>query len=192
MTTWVVSGMPRSGTSMMMRALIAGGLEPYWNPDKDAELAKIAAPRYHPNPNGYFEPGQARHTRAFPRLIDGKLVKLMGVGPAEPRFRQAAPIRVVWMRRPPAEIRASHLATFGRCPPWTADNRYPTIAAARIAHQTSVPWVEGLAVVDYPDVTDPATRLEQFERLTAEGWPIDPEAAAATIDGALHRHRAEG
>src|SRR5262249_39309615 len=38
-TTYIVGGMPRSGTSMMMRALAAGGLEMFSDTDKDEHMA---------------------------------------------------------------------------------------------------------------------------------------------------------
>ena len=46
----VVSGLPRSGTSMMMQMLQAGGIEPYTDANREADSD---------NPRGYFEHGNA-------------------------------------------------------------------------------------------------------------------------------------
>jgi tetratricopeptide (TPR) repeat protein len=46
----VVSGLPRSGTSMMMQMLAAGGVEPYTDGRRPADSD---------NPRGYFEHGKA-------------------------------------------------------------------------------------------------------------------------------------
>ena len=67
----VVSGLPRSGTSMMMKMLEAGGIEPMTDhqrqPDED-------------NPGGYYELEQVKKVEEDPAWLaqaDGKAVKVI-------------------------------------------------------------------------------------------------------------------
>ena len=98
--TYLVSGNPRSGTSMMMHALITGGLE--------GAYSKKVGPGdgvYHPNPNGFFElvDGEQRHP-THPWKYEGKVVKAIYT-----MLPQVAPgnYKVIYMLRNPEEIRKS-------------------------------------------------------------------------------------
>ena len=70
---YLVVNIHRSGSSMMMRCLEAGGLVPVY--DKNADVMNHSAPKdYVPNPNGYYQFGGDINP-AFARLHDGKVVK---------------------------------------------------------------------------------------------------------------------
>ena len=96
----IVSGLPRSGTSMMMKILEAGGLEVYTDnlrvPDED-------------NPKGYFELEQVKALKdgdvSWVKGAPGKVVKvissLLEFLPSDYRYK------IVFMRREIAEILAS-------------------------------------------------------------------------------------
>jgi hypothetical protein len=95
----IVSGLPRSGTSMMMRILEAGGLP---------VLIDGARPADADNPNGYYEFEPVRHTRddhSWLALADGKAVKmiykLLFDLPANRTYR------VIFMQRALKEVVAS-------------------------------------------------------------------------------------
>src|SRR5690348_4299457 len=101
---YVVSGFPRSGTSMMMRCLEAGGIPCVYDTRGDeARNRNTLIPGYVPNPHGFYEdaPLQNPDWSAF----RGKCVKVVRdnlhlVPPGER-------LRVVYMGRDPAEIRRS-------------------------------------------------------------------------------------
>ena len=98
-TITIVSGLPRSGTSMMMKMLAAGGLEPLTDsiraPDED-------------NPKGYFEferVKQIENDQSW--LVDarGRVVKLISalLKHLPPSYN----FKVIFMRRAMPEILAS-------------------------------------------------------------------------------------
>jgi predicted AlkP superfamily phosphohydrolase/phosphomutase/tetratricopeptide (TPR) repeat protein len=97
----IVSGLPRSGTSLMMQMLAAGGLP---------VLADEHRPADEHNPQGYLEWEPARRLAQEPALITaaaGKVVKVVStLLPALPRGHR---YRVIFMRRPIDAIAASQL-----------------------------------------------------------------------------------
>ena len=189
-TTYVVGGMTRSGTSMMTRALGAGGLDIFSDPAKEERAATAWARRggaYHPNPHGLHEPGAHRSHPRFAEMIRGRLVKLLGSGAAPRHLAGAGPFRVAYIHRDREAVARSHLATFGTLPTWTTSSRiYRQVIDGNIDRQRARAWVRDVTCFAYEDVVrDP---LRQFSRLAEIGWPIDPRAAAATVDPGLDRN----
>jgi tetratricopeptide (TPR) repeat protein len=95
----IVSGLPRSGTSMLMQMLAAGGLTPLTDairqPDED-------------NPRGYFEFEPVKRIgrdRDWLKDACGKVVKI--VAPLLPSLPREIPCRVVFVDRNLDEILAS-------------------------------------------------------------------------------------
>jgi hypothetical protein len=190
--TYTVGGLPRSGTSMMMRALAAGGLDVFEDPAKNENLwthweRRREAVGYNPNPNGVHEPGSFRSLEAFPEMIRGRLVKLMGRGAAERQFARIGPIRVAYIYRNRMAVARSHLAAFSSLPAWTATPAlYRQQIDWLITLQRSRPWIQDVTCIAYEDILrDP---VGQFARLAEIGWPIDPRAAAAIVDSRLDRN----
>src|SRR5688572_25986263 len=102
----VVSGLPRSGTSLMMRMIDAGGIPALTDgvrrPDAD-------------NPHGYFELEAAKRLRADAAWVDaavGRVVKV--VHWLLPHLPGRHAYRVVLMRRAMAEVLASQAAMLRR------------------------------------------------------------------------------
>ena len=98
-TITIVSGLPRSGTSMMMKMLSAGGLEPLTDSIRAAD---------EDNPKGYFEferVKQIENDKAW--LVDarGRVVKLISalLKHLPPSYNY----KVIFMRRAMPEILAS-------------------------------------------------------------------------------------
>ena len=95
----IVSGLPRSGTSMLMRMLSAGGCPILSDETRQADAD---------NPNGYFE---CRAVKALARdnsIIDaaqGKAIKI--VSPLLLHLPQGPRYRVIFVRRNLAEVIAS-------------------------------------------------------------------------------------
>jgi len=96
----IVSGLPRSGTSMMMKVLEAGGLEVFTDNLRTAD---------EDNPKGYFELEQVKALKdgddAWVKDARGKVVKvissLLEYLPSNYKYK------IVFMRREIAEILAS-------------------------------------------------------------------------------------
>jgi hypothetical protein len=66
----IVSGLPRSGTSLMMQMLAAGGMQVLTDGQRTADQH---------NPRGYFELGAVKHTRtnhSWLAQAEGKAVKV--------------------------------------------------------------------------------------------------------------------
>lgn len=96
----VVSGLQRSGTSLMMRIVQAAGI-PLWY-QQDSAVARPAAMMAF-NPAGFFEDRTAAHGD-FSAVPDGYAVKCMT---ALPTADPATPARVIIMRRDIQSVLAS-------------------------------------------------------------------------------------
>ena len=189
MITHLVSGYMRSGTSMMMGALIAGGMEPFFDPSRDRLNEAFGDDEYRPNP-AYYEPtGEQIRTLGFPRQYAGKLLKILYGGVAE-----MAPLpdgyRVVFMWRDPEEIRQSYEGFFHprKAPAWLPEG-YEERMRLALDHLHNRKDVRSVTELHYRDVVeDPETA---FRALRDAGWPVDVVAAAAHVDPSLCRYRLE-
>lgn len=104
--TVIVSGMPRSGTSMMMQMLEAGGLEVYSD--------EARQPDTH-NPKGYLEAEKAAHLHIDNRWLsetNGKAVKV--VTPQLEQLPGNRQYRIIWMKRPTSEVVISQELMLGK------------------------------------------------------------------------------
>ena len=186
----VVSGLPRSGTSLMMQMLEAGGVGAW----TDAQRAADAD-----NPAGYFEleavKGLARGEDAFLDAAPGRAVKVIHalVKYLPPRHRYA----VVFMVRDLAEVVASQrvmLERRGGPGPRLDDGRLSAALARQ--RDEALAWLEGregvrvLRVEHREAVTLPADVAERVAAFLGGG--LDASAMAGVVRPALHRHRGEG
>lgn len=183
---YLVVGFPRSGTSMLMRALDAGGIPAIHDAGRGDAVRRNSTmlPGYDPNPHGFYEIEDLRAVDW--RRCEGRCVKVI-----RDNLIDCVPpggYRAVYMTRDPAEIRRSYPGTMSG-PPTDATfdflRGYWETVAADVGRLESL----GAAVarLHYPAVV--AGPLAAFARLAAAGWPIDPAAAAATVDPALYRYR---
>src|SRR5579864_3375514 len=95
----IVSGLPRSGTSLMMQMLTAGGMSPVSDGERRADID---------NPKGYLEWERIKQLPKDPTLIndaEGKVVKVIS------QLLLSLPAghdyRVIFMQRPLPEVMAS-------------------------------------------------------------------------------------
>lgn len=184
---YVVGGFMRTGTSMMMGALVAGGLDAYYRESRDRMRRRHADEYYDPNQGGLWELERADYKRwDFPRGFEGYLIK--GLNFCVPRMEMMpAGIRVVFMRRDTEEIKQSYEAFFGTPLRNVAhisrnmDSIIGRIENRRDVLSLDVFWFRN--VVQEP--------LEHFNQLVRSGWPIDAMAAAQTINPDLCRFRRE-
>lgn len=184
----IVSGYPRSGTSLMMQMPEAGGL-PVLRDD-------AFRPPDERNPRGYYEVEAAMKLGAEGQTTDwgtgaqGQAVKVIAY-----QLRFLPPgfaYRVLFMRRRIAEV----LASSGKFPLLRQDSplterekimSYKTeyvVYEAWLMKQTHMPAL----FVNYNDLLDapaaPVARIREFL-----GLPLDAERMIAAIDPALYRHR---
>ena len=182
----VVSGLPRSGTSLMMQMLSAGGLPVLTDGERQADSD---------NPRGYFEWEQIKLLPKQPNCIaeaEGKVVKvisqLLFALPAEREYR------IVFMQRPLPEVVASQAEMIRRLGTTGAPLPPSALIAGLTAHlnqvnaclkdkvHISVHRVEHQAVLRDPLRT--AESIQQFLQL-----PLDVVAMSQQIDNSLYRQR---
>jgi hypothetical protein len=183
----VVSGVPRSGTSLLMQMLCAGGMPVLADgvraPDAD-------------NPRGYFEYEPARGLRrdaSWLARAEGSAVKVVHLlVPALPPDHR---YRLILVRRELTEVLASQramLARRGIVEDDLPDERLAAVFRAQLAEverwAQERPTVE-LLCVDYTALLADAPRTAaELDRFLGGG--LDCDAMAASVDPALHRQRA--
>jgi hypothetical protein len=182
----IVSGLPRSGTSMMMKAIDAGGIEPIIDHIRKAD---------EDNPKGYYEFELVKKTKEDASWIKdapGKVVKmvyrLLYDLPAEHQYR------VVFMQRdlkeildsqskmlersgksgggiPDEQMKALFQAELSKCKKWLAQQ--PNFKALYIDHRDMI-----------NDGAAQAIKISDF----LDGG-LNTEAMAGVVDPALYRNR---
>ena len=182
----VVSGVPRSGTSMLMQMLAAGGM-PILHDD--------VRPADPDNPRGYLEFASVAKSHVDTSWIQhapGKAVKvihaLLQYLPLE------YPYKVVFMHRSLEEVLMSQHAMLARLgKPASALPKAQMIQMFSKQVDTCLAWLSqqhGFEVLElqYPDV------IAQPDRAAAElakfiGRSLDTSAMAQAVDSTLYRHR---
>ena len=182
----VVSGLPRSGTSMMMQALEAGGISPLTDDQRTAD---------EDNPRGYYELERVKRIRNDDSFLDkaeGKAVKLIHLLitrlPARHNFR------VLFMQRDIDEVLASQskmLERSGNKGASVAPDALKKIFTKQLAE--TITWLQQqpniqLLEVDYKGMIDePAGTIAGIDEFL--GGEMNVEAMAAAIDPSLYRNR---
>jgi hypothetical protein len=182
---YVVGGFMRSGTSMMMCCLEAGGLEAVYNAKRDkAGGERWSDDDYHPNEGGFYElTVEEYRAPGFAERCEGKAVKLLRRGPL--RMPEGHQCRAAIMRRDSEEIRQSAQAIFSASLPRRyGDDANRMIDGVVAELETRPNW--DVQEVRYRDVVEQP--LQTFESLD---WPIDPAAAASVVAPSLCRYRRE-
>jgi hypothetical protein len=183
----VVSGLPRSGTSMAMQMLEAGGLEILTDGVREADES---------NPVGYYELERVKDLDkagdpSWLAEAKGKAVKI--ISHLLPRLPETLNYKILFMHRDLDEIIASQnkmLELRGE-PQETSDERTRELfedhlwrARRLLAHRSCFDVLE----VSHRDVINnpggQAIRISSFL-----GGQLDPELMAAVVDGRLYRNR---
>ncbi len=181
----IVTGLPRSGTSMMMQMLDAGGLECLTDHERKAD---------EDNPKGYFEFERAKKLRTDPMWLpeaQGKAVKI--VAPLLPYLRGGFEYRIIFMERPMDEIMASQRTMLERM---EKDGAALTEARLRSTFEQQLRQVDGLLKnrkikllrVPYHAALEEPTKVAEDLRAFI-GKELNPEKMSATVDKSLYRHR---
>lgn len=178
---YLVSGFWRSGTSMMMRALQAGGLDIAYTMQR---TNYIALHGYEPTPGGVYETDAAEFRRPdFVQVYDGKALK---VPLTELMNLPAHEYKLIFMLRNPEAIRRSMLkyAPTALFPQedltWIYHEVVATLYMA-LTNGINTLWVQYENVISDP--------IWDFEIIRDFGIPIDVKKAASVVDVRLQRNK---
>ena len=177
---YIVSGYARSGTSMMMRCMELGGIECHYDKHHKVKsgsnkYGSYEVPRSESvTPEAYKSKWESMFNHPN-KCVKIELMKIKHI----PRDKF---YRVVMMLRHPQRIYLSLRHQWGDMPDAQRvkepDNYY-RIVGQRIVMLSEMPNVE-LSIVEYSRVIKET--WPTFLRLKNEGWPIDPEKAAAGVE----------
>lgn len=187
----VVSGLPRSGTSMVMQMLGAGGAP---------LLADDLRPADADNPRGYFEYEPLKRIRFNHDWVpqaEGKTFKL--VSPLLEYLPTGLDYRVVLVERDLAEVVASQRAMLAR----TGRQGSKLSEAELIAAYERQQAVIGTVLATRRDFTvfhiehrrilaDPVGEVRRLAQFVSPIWPniqLDQPAMVAAVDPSLYRQR---
>ena len=182
----VVSGLPRSGTSLMMQMLRAGGIEPLTDGERAADEDNL---------EGYFEWEDVKKLPKNPRLIEqaaGKAVKvisaLLSSLPAPHRYT------VIYMVRPVEQVVDSQWTMLGRRGQSPRSEKRHLIEvqeqhSRQIRKAVAASDRVTLLEVSYPElVADPAPVIDKLAALLPGRFTPSP-AVAACVKPTLYRNR---
>jgi LPS sulfotransferase NodH len=184
----IVSGLPRSGTSLMMQMLAAGGMPVLSDGERRADTD---------NPRGYLEWERVKQLPKEPGLIaeaEGKVVKVISQLllslPAGHEYR------VIFMQRPLPEVMKSQDEMLRRRGTYDPKVDTSAIVEAFRDHLFKVnTWLNRTTNVsvlrlNYHDVLkEPKAiveRIAEFLRV-----PLDIDAMAQQVDASLYRQRGQ-
>lgn len=183
----VVSGLPRSGTSMMMKMLEAGGIPPLTDKLRTADKD---------NPKGYYEFERVKQLdkgdTAWLPQAEGKVVKVISALlkhlPSDYRYQ------VIFQRRHMSEILASQrkmLVHRGEDPDKMDDAQMAALFERHV--QQLEGWLRQQPNIEvlythYSDVmADPLTEIDRIRRFL--GRDLDVRAMVEVVDPELYRNR---
>ncbi len=183
-TITIVSGLPRSGTSLMMQLLAAGGLEPLTDEARTPDVS---------NPRGYFEyepvKSLARDQSWLPQA-QGKVVKI--IVQLLPFLPPELPVRIILMQRDLDEVLASQATMLKKDIP---SSQQSALQATFQKHweqarrEFSTRSESSLLVVNHRELlTQPESVITGLETFLAP-VRLNREKMLATIDLGLYRNR---
>ena len=183
----IVSGLPRSGTSLMMSMLAAGGLEVM------TDRLRVADDD---NPVGYFELEDVkkliRGEHSWLAQSNGKVVKVIST--LLPYLPDEYHYRIIFMRRAIEEVLASQrkmLINRGENPDKVSDVQMAEVFKMDL--QQSEHWINSQAHVTRLDIyykqliDNPRPLVEEINSFL--GGDLDEDKMLVTIDPSLYRHR---
>jgi hypothetical protein len=184
----IVSGLPRSGTSLMMQMLVAGGMAALSDGERQADTD---------NPRGYLEWERIKQLPKDPACIaegEGKVVKVIS------RLLLSLPAghtyRIIFMQRPLPEVLASQDQMLRRRGTFKEGTDPAILSGAFEKHLREVyAWMEGkpyvkVMRVQYHDVLSKPQQIGQQLAEFLEA-PLDLEAMVQQVDASLYRNRSK-
>ena len=188
-TVIVVSGLPRSGTSMMMKMLEAGGLQVLQDHIRVAN---------EDNPKGYYEFERVKKLpegdTAWLDQAVGKVVKI--ITQLVIHLPDSHSYRVLVMRRSIPEILASQAKMLERRGQAGGDVNDAQMTALFEKHLQQVyAWMDKQPNVEYLDVSynqalvDPIPTIERIQAFLSDDVDLDTVLMAQVVDPGLYRNR---
>jgi hypothetical protein len=178
--------LPRSGTSLMMQMLAAGGMQVFTDGQRSADQH---------NPRGYFELEAVKHTRtnhSWLAQAEGKVVKVVHL--LLPHLPVDREYRVIFMQRELIEIIASQRAMLqqqGRPAAKLPDSKLAEIFGKQLAEVRQFlsknPNFRVLHLQHRYVIEMPLTVAQQIA--TFLGGDLDPKRMAAAVEPSLYRQR---
>jgi hypothetical protein len=181
---YVVTGFPRSGTSMMMRCLQFAGIEPVVSASREAAMSHRNRGDYAANPYGFFEAEERDALRVgfLESIEDNRCIKLL---PTSLTCLPVRPTVVIWMRRDPAEIRRSYERTF---PKEDFDAKFPAWPRTHDVQLQSIrPILRDRRSIELYEVHYAEVISNPLRALLA--LPINFEMASLAVDSSLYRNK---
>ncbi|MCB9170035.1 MAG: alkaline phosphatase family protein [Flavobacteriales bacterium] len=185
----VVSGLPRSGTSLMMQSLVAGGMEAFTDGERKPDEN---------NPKGYFEHRSVRSLatdNAFIRQARGKVVKVVAplLAFLPPRYRY----RVIFMERDLDEVLLSQNRMIDRSRKPDRQGAYRVGLSGSFRKQLESvhewearnPTVEMIRIPFAEVIGSPREAMEKVNAFL--GGELDVDVMVSVVDPALHRSHAD-
>jgi len=182
----IVSGLPRSGTSMMMRMLEAGGMDVVTDNERKADID---------NPRGYYEfelVKKIESDKSWLRETEGKVFKMVS------RLLYNLPkehdYQVIFMKRDMQQMLRSQekmLERLGKAGGSISDEQMANLFQSELQKIES--WLRDqgnirVIYLDYGDVVkDPEDAANLVDRFLHRNLTIP--AMAAIVDPELHRNR---
>lgn len=184
----VVSGLPRSGTSMLMQMLAAGGIPVYCDAQRQADAD---------NPCGYYELTRVkelakRQDRAWLGMAQGKAIKIIS------HLLQRLPgeyvYKTILLKRDLDEVLASQNQMLARRGKHTDKNVTAKLRDLFDEHRRHIKnWLgqqnnfEVFEVEYWRVLNDPAAHAKQLQKFLGIGLQV--EKMAAVPDAQLYRQR---
>jgi tetratricopeptide (TPR) repeat protein len=185
----LVSGLPRSGTSLMMQLLRAGGMELMHDGKRAAD---------EDNEEGYWEWEEIKSLKKNPRVIEqaaGKVIKIISA--LLPHLPPKHRYKILFMNRPVAQVVESQwkmLEHHGQQPKSEKAHliaTQETHVAQLLATLRQSPRIE-LLEVDFPElVADPLAWLPRLRAFLGASLTGDLETLAAVVKPDLLHHRGQ-
>jgi hypothetical protein len=184
----IVSGLPRSGTSLMMQMLVAGGMPALSDGERQADTD---------NPRGYLEWERIKQLPTDPGCIaeaEGKVVKVIS------RLLLALPAgheyRIIFMQRPLPEVIASQDQMLRHRGNYKQGADPAVISAAFEKHLHEVyAWLDGKAYVKTLRIPyhELLSKPKEIGRQIAEFLQIELnlDAMEQQVDESLYRNRSK-
>jgi predicted AlkP superfamily phosphohydrolase/phosphomutase/tetratricopeptide (TPR) repeat protein len=183
----IVTGLPRSGTSMMMQILEAGGIPVKTDGVRSADDH---------NPQGYYEWEAIKDLQKHPKVIDeaaGMAVKV--VSPQIPALPGGRTYQFIWMNRPVEEIADSQSVMLGlndgedeSRENALTQHKQETLGLLRKAASESN-HMKLLEVGYHESLIDPAGVIAKLVAFLGEAALPRAAQAAGVVDKRLHRSR---
>lgn len=180
----IVSGLPRSGTSLMMQMLQSGGMEAV------TDELRVADEN---NPRGYLEFEKVKKLKqdtSWLPTVRGKALKLISQLLMD--LPGTETYRVLWMERDLDEVLASQAKMISRLGTQGPSSTSLKQAFERHLAQVDVwlakqPSIQTLRVAYANVISTPATEAERINAFL--GGKLDAAAMCAAVDPALYRER---